>query len=372
MGRINILDYMRFIAAMTILVSKYTKTGVKNAKVSSVFYTLSFGIFLPLIEITVPFFMIISGYFIFGVSQKIEGVGKYFSNRFMRIYVPYFVAVCIIAVVSWVTNNQVMHVSIKQLIANLTLFPERLGFPFVDGTHGVLLVYEIKFYLLVGFLLFFGKKYVNWLASLWPMIMIVAYLGGFNNSIFMGNRFSYIALGLSMGAMLRYKNIGHTISFLLSYIVVMFHFSETDSVVSGLELESFLIMTIVVLGILIILARPTYSNKRTMATALGNISYPIYLMQAHMGYMLISYFANDQTAPYIIPAVMMMVVLLAIALHKAELYFAPQIKGMAHTLVEKPIIMVVGFRDKIGFVLKEYWHKNIKPKFNVLNIGKSD
>ena len=116
--------------------------------------------------IGVPLFFMISGFVILWTAQGKDAYA-FAVSRVSRLYPSFWVAVLLTSVVVWGSF------SIETVAVNLTMIPQKLGAPYVDGVYWTLDV-EIMFYGLVFVLIVTRqmRRVETWLA-LWAAACVV-------------------------------------------------------------------------------------------------------------------------------------------------------------------------------------------------------
>ncbi|MFK8066929.1 MAG: acyltransferase family protein [Gammaproteobacteria bacterium] len=174
--RFNILDLMRFVAALCVVLYHYT-AGEYNA---------SYGFFAEVTKfgyLGVPLFFMLSG-FVISASALNRTPAEFAISRLTRLYPTIFVCLSISTLVMVLFGGVEIQPSVKQFISNLTLLNTYVGEEYIDGVYWTLLA-ELKFYFCVFLLLALGlfAKFKIWL-SCW-MLMTVTFLM-FGQPFFMG------------------------------------------------------------------------------------------------------------------------------------------------------------------------------------------
>jgi len=163
-GRVPELDLLRFVAAVAVMIYHLTYQPRLHG-------VLSTNAFWPFPAVTrygylgVTLFFMISGFVILWSSQN-RSAGEFVVTRIARLYPSFWVC---IAITTLVVDSIGMTGSISPRTAtlNLTMVPDLLGAPYVDGVYWTLFV-ELKFYFLIFIVLATGTmpRVETWLA-LW-------------------------------------------------------------------------------------------------------------------------------------------------------------------------------------------------------------
>lgn len=321
MKRLELLDYARLFAAVIVVLFHYTFNGIANGKVDSISH-------IPgLIDVTkygflgVELFFMISGYVIF-FSAKTRSPSAFAVSRMTRLYPAFWFAVLFTAAFIMLWGGDTISVTLPQVLANLTMIQPLLGFEDVDGVYWTLL-YELKFYFLVFMVLMLGlQSRLEGLFQLWPVLFAAAWVLNLDTIPYLGSYYYYFAAG-ALFAMLKEKTDWKTIvSLLITYgLCVQF---TVDRTIRMMEPKGFDYSAIgVALAITACFAFFAYQNTRHAASLrlpfsklAGGLTYPIYLLHAHFGYLIFIRFANDDNKVAIYLITSAIVVTLAYLVHQ--------------------------------------------------------
>lgn len=306
-GRVEIIDYLRLIAAVSVMGFHYLYNGIENGKIGSITHE-------PIARIAehgylgVNLFFMISGYVIVA-SVRGKTARQFAVGRALRLYPAFWVALAITVAFSLVLGGERMGVTVEQVLANITMVPTLLGQPFVDGVYWTLL-YELRFYVMVFVLVLLGQGHrIAALMPAWALLMCyiwftapelsgaAPYLGGYYIWFAAGAIISSIAeSGWSM-----YRAAG-----LLAAYLPISHLELTTTTV---------LKTLIFLTILATVIPRVRTLRLPGAATAGALTYPVYLLHAHLGYMLLDTFATESTKWLVYAAVTVFVLGLAYALH---------------------------------------------------------
>lgn len=98
-------------------------------------------------RIGVVFFFLFSGYLAYESRNK-RSRKQYFFNRFIRMYRVYWVILLLSVIVRTVFAKE--RFSIPEIIANMTLFQQFIGFDNIIGASWMMPI-QVSFFLLIGF-----------------------------------------------------------------------------------------------------------------------------------------------------------------------------------------------------------------------------
>lgn len=297
-ARLQLLDISRFVAAFMVIMFHYTFNGITNGKISSVTYIPSISDVTRYGYLGVEFFFMISGYVIF-ISAKKGSPLAFAKSRVTRLYPSYWVSLIITSCFAIFLGGQHMGVDLKTFIVNLSMLQSYFGVKDVDGAYWTL-AYELKFYAVIFAFLFFSKTIqIDKVIITWALVIdIFAYSGIWTPSIF-GDYFSYFIAGALLSLYSEYKSRNILALVLLSIYPCLkhtLHIAEAISSRVGMELNNDIIKTIIFSFFILFLIQGSKFGRSLhvpYSQTLGALTYPSYLLHAHIGYMLISKFVDN-------------------------------------------------------------------------------
>lgn len=305
--RVAVVDYMRLAAAVAVVCFHYLYNGIKNGKIDSISHD-------PIAAVArygylgVDLFFMISGFVILA-SVTGKTAHKFAVGRALRLYPAFWVALVVTTVFAFFLGGSRMGVDPVQFQVNTTMVPSLFGQPFVDGVYWTLL-YEVQFYVLVFVLVLFRQGHR--LAALMPAWAILMHAVTLANSPFahdtpyLGGYFAWFAAGAIIASIARsgwsaYRAWGLLAAYLTTTPLEL-------NMTSALKTLCFLL----ILSTLIPAVRDLKLPGSKMA---GALTYPLYLLHAHIGYMLISRFADESNKWVVYTAVTLLIFGMAYGLH---------------------------------------------------------
>ncbi|MCS3409701.1 acyltransferase [Serratia sp. AKBS12] len=359
MKRLELLDYARHFAALMVVLFHYTFNGINNGKV----YTIDF---IPgLTEITkygylgVDLFFMISGYVIF-YSAKNRSAAKFAASRVIRLYPAYWFAVIFTATFAYFLGGESMSVNIKTVLVNLTMLQSMLGVSDVDGVYWTL-IFELKFYLLIFALLFIGLQ--NQLEKIiigWAAVIVASYFIGIGEHVYMGGYYCFFVSG-ALFAMLKERfSFTRLIMLAALYIIgTLYMINRRELSGHGSSSESFIILAVITIFYLFFFLQntTTFGKLKLKGSKLaGALTYPIYLIHAHFGYMMLNKFATNENKVYVYVLLIASVYLIATLIHFIiEKRLSSVWKSLFAFVIEKPVAQTQLYFDTIK-------HQIIKTK----------
>jgi peptidoglycan/LPS O-acetylase OafA/YrhL len=311
--RIQLLDCARFLAAISVLGYHYLWNGIQNGKIRSITLIPGLSDVAKYGYLGLELFFVISGYVIF-FSAHNRSPREFAVSRALRLYPAFWAAVLITSCFAFEWGQGTpMQVHLTQVVASLTMIPERLGFQPVDGVYWTLAL-ELAFYCAVlGALLLGLQRYLIPMFLLWPLGILAARLLDVDLSYLHGY-FCYFAAGAAFAIDKHHRSIWSLGSLAISlYLCVTLSIAQIPSGQSPL-----IVGTIVVLmfAFFFVLNQPAAAAAEIPGSrTLGALTYPIYLVHAHIGYMVLSRFATDQNKTWVYPLLISIVIGVAYLLH---------------------------------------------------------
>lgn len=335
--RLYEIDGLRLLAALCVVLFHYVFSGWAGGKTTVKFVTESawaqYG------YLGVDLFFLISGFVVL-MSAWGRTPRQFVVSRIVRLYPAYWIGIAITSVVTVTLGAGLFHVSLPQVLANLTMFQAVPNIENVDVVYWTLWA-EMRFYLLMLVFTFIGMTRGRIMAGLWAwtaltFLVELGLLPGVADLIVQSTFSHYFIAGMALFMLYRfgldwqiallvpiclgnavYRAIGYANSVGERYSV-----TYSPVVITAVVVAIFLIMTFIALRV----TRPL--SKPWMVTA-GALTYPLYLVHAHIGFIL---FARLEGAvnKYVL-LVCMIAVMLAVAyvIHRfVERPLAPRLKRL--------------------------------------------
>jgi len=192
--RLPALDVMRFFAAVAVMVYHYTyhfstPGGPALSRLEAITRHGYLGVEL---------FFMISGFVILWSASN-RPAKKFVRARALRLYPEFWLAVALSAAIFWaVPGGFGKELTLRTFLVNLTMLPQYLDTPYVDGVYWTLGV-EIKFYVLVfGLILLRQIRFAEWWLFAWIALFSAASMidvGGIVRSLIIYPYGSFFAAG---------------------------------------------------------------------------------------------------------------------------------------------------------------------------------
>ena len=333
MKRIQILDYARFAAAFAVILFHYTYNGIRNGKIDSITHIDPLIYFTRYGYLGVEFFFMISGYVIF-FSAKYRDAPTFASSRCKRLFPAYWAAVIFTSLFAIFFGGDLMAVTPKMILANFTMLQNYAGIGSVDGVYWTLF-YELRFYFAVLVFLILGlKQHLGKLFVVWPLAIIGSrHLGVQSDLLLMDYHYLYFAAG-GLFALVSDKAKPLRITSLCVTGISCIYIGS-----GGFSNKPTLVIITSFFVFFVICLIPKIRNLNLpMSSQCGAITYPLYLIHAHFGYMMISLFASDLNKWFVYPSIIVVVLALSWTLHYlVEVRLASFWTGFFYRFVERPL-----------------------------------
>jgi peptidoglycan/LPS O-acetylase OafA/YrhL len=335
--RVAILDGLRLVAALMVVSYHYISRGDAWTAASPhgfpqvVYLASRFGFF------GVELFFLISG-FVICMSGMGRSLGQFFVARVVRLYPAYWFAVLAtaVAVTLWPTINRPL--AHTDVVTNLTMLQIPLHTPNVDGVYWTLWV-ELRFYLLFALVVFFGVTYRRVVAfcALWTVASVAAMAVG--GPLLDNGRSStllqlaivpqyspYFIAGMAFFLMHRFRPDPLLWGIVGIQLMLAIHYLDVDPMIThkftGTAAAVEPVVVVCFFGIMALVALHKLAVGWRWLTVAGTLTYPLYLLHQHIGWILIDKLQHAVPAPVVVVAVLALMLIGA---------------GLVHRLIEKPV-----------------------------------
>lgn len=273
----------------------------------------------------VDLFFMISGFVVL-LSAWDRRPGSFVTSRMVRLYPAYWVAVTVTALVSVLFSQGKFPVSLGQYLANLTMLNSLPNIENVDVVYWTLWA-EVRFYALILLLTFIGitRRRVtiflwSWLAA--TFIYETGVLPGAADLV-LNTQFShYFIAGMALCLIYRF---GPSLQSLLIFLVALGNaipraigFADRVGARYHTEIHRGPVLAIVVtiFAVLLLVAlKKTQYLARPWFAVLGALTYPLYLLHAHIGFIIFERLGPHLNAAVLATATMLLMIAAAAAVH---------------------------------------------------------
>lgn len=283
--RFNVLDIMRFSAALIVVLYHYT-SGTGSEPFVLVSWLTQYG------YLGVPLFFMISG-FVISASALHRTPAEFAISRGTRLYPTVFA--CLTITTLFIQFLGEGGISIVQYLTNLTILNLYVGQEFVDGVYWTLLA-ELKFYACVFVLLAVGvfAKFKIWLTA-WMLLTISFLL--FDQPSFMGIFISpeysaFFIAGIAFYIVTKQGYDSYYVGLLYTAFVVgsiniyeqapgfMKNTDQLDQIISVILVGFFF-------GLFFLISKDKIQIRKSKTLMLlGGMTYPLYLLHSMIGKVL--------------------------------------------------------------------------------------
>jgi len=242
----------------------------------------------------VELFFMISGFVILMTASS-NSLRIFLISRAVRLYPAFWVCCTITFLITLAIGQPRYSASLYQYIINMTLISGFIGVPSVDGVYWSLFI-EIKFYLLISVVLYFKKieRIENYLI-LW--LLASALTETFNLSKFRSILITDYAAYFIAGAtfyIIWNKGISKTLLILLlGSLALALHtatiFANLLGTIYLTIFSPFIVCSIITLFFItfyLISTNKTETIGTLKWTAIGALTYPLYLLHQMIGFMI--------------------------------------------------------------------------------------
>jgi peptidoglycan/LPS O-acetylase OafA/YrhL len=346
--RLANLGYLRFVAALAVLTFHWGWNGIQNGKLASLSHTagtefLIYGYF------GVHLFFLISG-FLISVSARGKSPAQFAVGRALRLYPAFWAALAVTTIASVIWGGELMTVNAAQVAVNATLVPGWFGVQAVDGVYWTL-QYEALFYLLILALLFLRlADRIDTLLTWWAILMggVTVVVPQVGELPLLGGFYSFFAGGAVLSSVWRtgwspFRALGLTAA-ITAGVLYTLRALPSLSEARGTEYDPIATSAIIV-AIYALLAltivRPGQAVVLRGDAVVGALTYPLYLLHAHVGYMLLTAIATPENQVFAYVTAMGVILAASWCLHRwVEIAGGPMWTSLFERLVGGPIDVV--------------------------------
>lgn len=301
MKRLELLDSIRLLAAVMVVFFHWTFNGINNGKISSISQPPAISQLTQYGYWGVTLFFLISG---FVISYSVQGKTprQYVTARLTRLYPAFWSCLLLTTVVAlWARPGHGMNVqSLKQFLANITMVPNLMGQNYIDGVYWTL-GFELFFYLVVLIIMLLGMETrLPTLMSAWLLLCLADQFLLTHQNYFISSRPFPAFIGGALIASYVFGNrsllklVAISCAWLCTVIDEV-NYSKTLEAIHHRNYSSLLVIVLITsfFAILLLQALPSVQTLKVPYSRLaGDLTYPLYLLHAHLGYMAISKWAG--------------------------------------------------------------------------------
>ena len=310
------LDYLRFLAAMAAVSFHYLYRGQINGTYLSMnFEPVSDHVRFA--HFGVQLFFVISGFVIVWSAENKDWLG-FARGRFVRLWPAYVFGMTLTALITVWYGREPFSTSLVQWLANLSFVAPAFGLDFMDGVYWTI-VMELIFYFWIALLLMSGnfRKLLPGFCVAWMVLIVV-------------NEFWFDSGVLRTVALTRYG--AWFLSGIITYLIVSRGYAllhvlllavAVELTMAASILEQFELardygvqaqpisaamangVCLISFGVTIVFGRKFKDGW--LPAALGGMTYPLYLIHQHIGYMFLSRLSESMNKWLAVALTMMLV-----------------------------------------------------------------
>lgn len=353
--RLEVLDYLRFVAAVAVVWAHWTFSGINNDKIASLDTHTSVAHVTQYGYLGVEVFFMVSGYVIL-ISASGRSARRFAVGRALRLYPAFWVAMLTTAVVTVLWGQESgLRTTIPNVIANLTMVPELLGSAPIDGVYWTL-VYEVFFYLLVFVLLFVAAgEHLTKAIGVWAAVLLVVALAApqLGAYPYLDGYFALFCVGGILSEIHRNGpkrwSVGALLCAMAATGIKVHHVAERQATFALDSFRPWVALVVVALAAMCIasLRLPQVAALRLPAAAqVGALTYPLYLLHAHIGFIVITQLGTEANRWWLIPLLFVAMLAASWALHRVvEVGMKPLWLGLFLAVIDRPLALLERRRE---------------------------
>ncbi|MEV0378687.1 acyltransferase [Nonomuraea sp. NPDC050643] len=349
--RLYEIDGLRLLAALFVVLYHYVFSGWAGDKTTVTFVTESawakYG------YLGVDLFFLISGFVVL-MSAWGRTPRQFVVSRVVRLYPAYWVGIAITAVVTVTLGQGMFKLTLPQVLANLTMFQSVPDIKDVDVVYWTLWA-EMRFYLLILAFTFVGMTKGRIMAALWAWLGLTflvqfGLLPGIADLIVQSEFSHYFIAGMALFMFYKFGLnwqiallvpicLGNAVYRAIGYAEAVggrYSVTYSPAIITAVVVLIFLVMTFVALRVTRPLARPG------LVTA-GALTYPLYLLHAHIGFILLARLQDTVNKYMLLVGLILVMLGAAYLVHRfVERPLAPRIKRLLSKREPAPEPVPVG------------------------------
>jgi peptidoglycan/LPS O-acetylase OafA/YrhL len=335
------LDFLRFGGVLAILFFHYTFRGFAADNET----LLSYPFLAPVTKygyLGVHLTFMISGFVIL-MSVQGKSAAQFLISRIARLYPVFWFCCSMTFLLSLIIRDPRHTYSISQYLLNMTMLNEFVGVDSIDGAYWILPV-QIVFYFWIGLILRFHQLHrVGYLLGIWLCIAMLstAYEVKYLGVLFISSYAAYFIAGASC-FLVYFEGITFYRVVLVSgcYVVALVEAAKNalaleahfDTQFSPLAI-SFVITLFFISLFLLAATRKRFFKSRFLW--LGSLTYPLYLIHQHAGYMLFNFLYSWINVHVLLWGTVIGMVLLSRLIHtKFESVYSMKLKLVCESWLE--------------------------------------
>jgi peptidoglycan/LPS O-acetylase OafA/YrhL len=333
--RIDWLDYIRLLCAVTVVMTHYIGVvvpfilGPANTDLGLITDISHYG------HIGLFVLFLISGMMITQIVQR-QKVSTFVAHRFTRVY-PSFVICLTITTLMGIGEVGRMHVTFWQYLANLTTNPEAFGYRPADSSYWTLTV-EITFYAMIVAVAMLGWiRHIQIVLAVWIALQVIA-APFFPRAPLLGADYYFLAAGCVMG--LLYQRRNEKLNLALLAVTALLGTRTIFIAARGMPLNPWIGIGVMMGIFALFLAMRGRDVRLPWAHRIGSFTYPLYLLHFKIGTIMLMWWATDANKWWLVLALSLGMMLFSFVLDDiVEFRLRATWRKLASATVARPFIL---------------------------------
>ncbi len=298
------LDLFRFVAALAVVAYHFTFRGVAAGDGAMVTSFDAIGEVSRYGYLGVNFFFMISGYVIL-MSALNRSVPEFFVSRVSRLYPAFWGALALTTVFTLVLGGySIFTLTGRQFLANTTMGPNLFGETHIDSAYWSLFV-ELKFYAIIAALMATRLlRRIDGVLAVWTLVMVAVSAAGTRISFSLISLLDFFifptyAHYFIAGALFFLVKTRGVTMFRLAMLgtngLLAIRWSRIEGRRLGriLEVEYSMLVTVGLVVLMFAIFAAVAFNftgwlQRPVFLTFGALTYTLYLVHQHIGYLLLN------------------------------------------------------------------------------------
>lgn len=284
------LDYLRFIAAAAVMLFHYLANGPRNGKTGSLPIGGPVQAIAEYGYLGVDVFFLVSGFVILFSAGR-SRPDQFAVSRAVRLWATFALCMTLTAVAKnlWAAADD--HVGVVRYLVNLTMIPAWLGVQPIDGVYWTLAL-ELLFYAAVLVVLALGQMHrIRGILAGWIALLLATRIAGAVWDLpalpLFGGYFDLFAAGCVL-ALMRRDGPDRLLCLLLAVSVALALqgvYARALDLAGDRTTIPAVAAVIVAVSLIPFMVFMRRGPDLPLARDAGRITYPLYLLHAHIGYL---------------------------------------------------------------------------------------
>lgn len=336
--RLYELDGLRLLAALCVVLFHYTFSGPVGGTTSVTYPEISgltqYG------YLGVDLFFLISGFVVL-MSAWGRTPRAFAASRLARLYPAYWLGVIVTGLVTVTLGQGMFDLSPVQILVNLTMFQPVFDVPNVDVVYWTLWA-EMRFYFLILVVAWMGMTRGRVMVLLWGWLAMTALvqlgvLPRVADLVVQSEFAHYFIGGMALFMVYQFGVTWQTLLIVPLCLANAVHrglgYAEAVGARYGVEYDPRVIATVITAAFLVMAlaaVRAVRPLARPWLVAAGALTYPLYLLHAHIGFIVIERTGGAVNRWVLLAALVTVMCLAAHAVHRrVERPAAPLLRRLA-------------------------------------------